>query len=62
MEIYCHRHPDRIAVAILNGKYPICDDCVVDTSAYILNAGGMVGLAVKGEPKALLIPQKGKNN
>ena len=58
----CYKHKDRKAVAVINKEYPVCDDCVTDAMAYILNAGEMVGLSCRGEPKALLIPQKGKNN
>lgn len=58
MELYCYRHPDKKAVAILNGKYPVCQECGTAFQIAVLNAGEMLGIAIQGEPQALLIPQK----
>lgn len=56
----CYKHKDRKAVAVINKEYPVCDDCVTDAMAYILNSGAMVGISAQGNPVALLIPQKEK--
>lgn len=58
MELYCYRHPHKKAVAIVNGKYPVCKDCADDATVAILNAGEMLGIAIRGVPQALIIPQE----
>jgi len=57
-KLICYKHKDREAVAILNKECPICDECVTDAMAYILNSGEMVGISARGEPQYLLIPQR----
>lgn len=57
-ELYCYRHPSRRAEAIIQQKYLVCHDCGTAFQIEVLNAGAMLGIAVKGEPVALLIPQE----
>lgn len=60
-ELYCCKHPERKAVAILNKKYPMCQECTTESQVEILNSGEMLGIAYRGEPQALIIPKKVEN-
>ena len=46
------------AVARLNGKYLLCPDCVERVSVSLLEKNKPVGMAVQGDLKVILVPQR----
>lgn len=44
------------AVAILNKKIPLCQDCVIESEAYSLSIGAPVGISLQGKPQFLIVP------
>ena len=52
------RYCDKEAVAIINKNCPMCKKHQREFAAEVLNRGLPLGIAVRGEAKALLIPQE----
>ena len=48
------------AVVLVNHKWYMCEACHIEHAVAALKRGEMLGIAVKGEPKALIIPQEGE--
>jgi NMD protein affecting ribosome stability and mRNA decay len=46
------------AVAVLNKKMPLCQECVIAAEAYSLKIGAMVGISLQGESRYLIIPRE----
>lgn len=57
LRLHCVRHTDKRAVAVINGRFPMCQKCIDKSTIEILNAGEGIILAFQGEPQALIIPQ-----
>ena len=55
-KLKCCEHPQREAVAVLDQRFPLCQDCVEEAMVTVLNRGSRLCIACQGEPQALVLP------
>ena len=55
-ELKCSKHPSRLAVAVFNQRYPLCQACADEAIVAVLNQGERLCVACQGEPQALVLP------
>lgn len=55
MKLKCFKHPKRNAIAVMDKKYPMCQECTTQSQFEVLQRRGRFGVAVQGDLKGIIV-------